>query len=282
MSVAVGPPVFFRVFRHVTFVRYIGQQDGCDLPLPDGAVAEVAYRQVIEVADDFGRRLLEQTGIWEEADQLEPPPARDSAVLVTPAEVFCRSLKQLRLEKPWTQTELAVRVQTWGHPMSRTRLSEIETIKGKRGPTLDEVCALAIALNVAPARLLDGSFLQGRFKVALTAEHMTSLFGYRSWFRGRQPLRKDGDQYRLAVSDEDYLQMQRTSVGLLDLEIASLIDAAIAYRDDPSDTNRNTLADKIDIVDEQRRRLNESQANFPSERPRRQERRGRPRKRPVG
>jgi hypothetical protein len=73
-----------------------------------------------------------------------------------------------------------------------------------------------------------------RIAFAITATKTTTLFGFRSWFRGRQALRKDIGDYRLAVSDEDYLQLQRNTVQMLEREIADMIQAAEHYRDDPS------------------------------------------------
>ncbi len=269
---------FSEISSTVTFVRFIGHPDGCDLPLPTGAAIEVGYREVIEVEDAFARQLLEQPANWERASGPATHPGGKPGKVVSPLEVFRRSLRQLRQQQKLSLVELAMRVDTWGCPMTRNRLSEIESGASKRGPTLDEVCGVALALNVSPARLLEGTSLQGPLRVAITGSQTTTLFGFRSWFRGRLPLRKDGERYRLGVADEDYLHMQRTTVQLLTGDIADLIDKAEEYRDDPSDPNRHALAGAIDRVAERNRTLTESHSNFPSERPHRRERRGRPRK----
>jgi transcriptional regulator with XRE-family HTH domain len=259
-------------------VRYLGHPDGCDLPLPDGNATEVAYQQVIQVDDAFGQQLIEQIGVWEQADDAELGPERDPVEVVTPAQVFGRSLKQLREQRGWRLVDLAVRVSVVGHEMTRNRLSNLETGSSRRGVTLDELAAIAYAANVAPTRLLEGAFLSDPLHVAITERKTTTLFGYRSWLRGRQALRTDVEQYRLGVADEDYLELQRTTLRLLDQDIAQLIDTANSFCDNPTDdTTRNQLADAIDRVAARQQQLRTSDNNFPTERPRRQERRGRPR-----
>jgi len=188
-------------------------------------------------------------------------------------------LQQKRQQSQWTLLELAIRVQIVGGHMTAARLSDLETGTAKRGPTLDELCAIAYAINVAPARLLEGASLPGPLDVAVTPAKTMTQRGFRDWYRGRRAHRTDEQTYLLAVSDDDYLQLQRNTIQLLDHDIAALVNAAEDYRDDPSAENRHALADAIDQVAERRRILEQSQDNFPSERPRRQERRGRPRHR---
>jgi transcriptional regulator with XRE-family HTH domain len=242
-------------------------------------VIAVAFNEVIAVADELGRSLLEQPANWAFAHKPEPPPETEPVELVTPAELFRRSQRALRLQRGWTLVDLAVRVEVLGQRMTRNRVSDLETGTSKHGPSLDELAAIAYAFNVAPIRLLEGAFLPGPLNVAITPGKTTSLFGFRSWLRGRTALRTDTTDYHLAVADEDYLAMQRITVQLLAQEIHALIEAAENYRDEPNDRSRHGLADTIDTVGSRLGELERSQTAFPSQRPKRQERRGRPRRR---
>jgi transcriptional regulator with XRE-family HTH domain len=61
--------------------------------------------------------------------------------------LLARNVKRFRLEKGWSQEELADRAE-----LHRTYVSGVE--RGVRNPTITIVAALAKALAVAPADLL--------------------------------------------------------------------------------------------------------------------------------
>jgi transcriptional regulator with XRE-family HTH domain len=59
-----------------------------------------------------------------------------------------------RIERDLPQRELAARVTALGRPMSNTMLSRIEL--AKRRCDIDDLVAIAAALQVSPAALLQG------------------------------------------------------------------------------------------------------------------------------
>lgn len=65
------------------------------------------------------------------------------------AEIFGRNVRKARLEKGWSQEELAFEAE-----LQRTYISEIEN--GKRNPTLDVVEAITRVLEVDVTELLGG------------------------------------------------------------------------------------------------------------------------------
>lgn len=67
---------------------------------------------------------------------------------MTLREVFGRNVRSARIERGWTQEQLAFEAN-----VKRAYVSEIES--GKRNPSLDVVEKIANALGVSPSKLLD-------------------------------------------------------------------------------------------------------------------------------
>ncbi|TSE00673.1 helix-turn-helix transcriptional regulator [Skermania sp. ID1734] len=66
-------------------------------------------------------------------------------------EAVRANIKRLRKDR-WTLRELSERMERVGRPMSHTSLSQIET--GARRADVDDLMALAVALDVSPTTLL--------------------------------------------------------------------------------------------------------------------------------
>lgn len=65
-----------------------------------------------------------------------------------------RNVKVARVEKGWTQEELAFALGETGNPTDRAYISRVET--GQHNPSATTVIRLARALGVTPSELLDG------------------------------------------------------------------------------------------------------------------------------
>ncbi|MFE5597775.1 MULTISPECIES: helix-turn-helix domain-containing protein [Streptomyces] len=65
-----------------------------------------------------------------------------------------RTIENLRIERGLGQRQLAARCTALGRPMSNTMLSRIEL--AKRRCDIDDLVAIAAALQVSPAALLYG------------------------------------------------------------------------------------------------------------------------------
>ncbi|HME03342.1 MAG TPA: helix-turn-helix domain-containing protein [Solirubrobacteraceae bacterium] len=119
--------------------------------------------------------------------------------------IFARRLREARNARRWTQQDLADAVDKLGAPMDRTVLARLE--KGQREVRLDELVALAAALDVAIVHLIlpiegditqqpvdeQGAPLRGRRQtgpaVALTPTLRVNQRKARRWARGEIPLR---------------------------------------------------------------------------------------------
>jgi transcriptional regulator with XRE-family HTH domain len=65
-----------------------------------------------------------------------------------------RTIENLRIERGLGQRQLAERCSAFGRPMSNTMLSRIEL--AKRRCDVDDLVAIAAALQVSPTALLQG------------------------------------------------------------------------------------------------------------------------------
>jgi len=74
----------------------------------------------------------------------------------SPSVVFGGNLKRIREIRGLTQVQLSERLEQLGAPLHHTAIARTEKAgrKGGRAPSLDEVFALAVVLNVSPTALL--------------------------------------------------------------------------------------------------------------------------------
>lgn len=99
-------------------------------------------------------------------------------------DVLARRLREARGARNWTQQELAAELERLGAPMDRTTIAKIE--KGQRQARVEELIALAAALDVAPVHLFLP--IEDDGLVALTPKLEVDVEKAWRWARGRQPL----------------------------------------------------------------------------------------------
>jgi transcriptional regulator with XRE-family HTH domain len=114
---------------------------------------------------------------------------------LTPSEAFARRMREARERAGMKQTELADKLSDLGYELSRPAINAIEN--GKRGVSLDDACAIAAALAVAPVNLIvpfedpepidEKTALKGIFRptalLTVGALEMAPAVG-RAWIRG--------------------------------------------------------------------------------------------------
>jgi 8-oxo-dGTP pyrophosphatase MutT (NUDIX family) len=99
------------------------------------------------------------------------------------------NLAQLRAERRLTYRQLADRLEQLGRPIPTLGLSRIE--KGNRRVDVDDLVALAVALDVSPATLLlpsDTGIPDGGDEVELTGRLRLSGYAARQWMAGHSAL----------------------------------------------------------------------------------------------
>ena len=266
-------------------IQYVGPfRPGVEVHLPDGVTVQVAFEQVRTFPDEVARGLLEQgEDNWKlvshYGDQPEPVELPDA---LTPGDVARLMIRELRARRGWTQTQLADRLARAGYPLGQTDLSRIES--GRRRLSVDDLVAISAALNVSPARILDGSRLEPQPPVRVTSTVTVPLSRFRSWIRGTTPLPAPADwrkvstrpwtnAFRAVLAPEDLLHIQQRQVEQLIPAAEEIAEAAIEARGQLPDTTRTRLADAIDNYNTRLLALNDS--THPEQR--HQQQRGRPR-----
>jgi transcriptional regulator with XRE-family HTH domain len=99
-------------------------------------------------------------------------------------EVFSSRLREARDARRWTQQELSARLAELGAPMDRTTIAKLE--KGQRQARVEELVAIAVALDVSPLYLILPLRLDAKVKLApkLVVEAIEAL----NWASGKGPL----------------------------------------------------------------------------------------------
>lgn len=105
-------------------------------------------------------------------------------------EVFAERLREARNARRWTQQDLADALAKLGAPMDRTTIAKLE--KGQRQVRLDELVAIAAALDVSPLFLFLPLRLEEEVKLApkLARESFAAI----QWARGVGPLNRANDR----------------------------------------------------------------------------------------
>src|SRR3954454_22931103 len=102
-----------------------------------------------------------------------------------PAVVFGKRVAAVRLDRGWTQARLAERLRELGYALPREALARLET--GKRGVSLEDVFAIAYALDVSPLHLIVPVDDAPRVIVAGGVQP-ADPGDLRRWVRGEEPL----------------------------------------------------------------------------------------------
>lgn len=97
------------------------------------------------------------------------------------------NIKELRnMRGRMSLAELSARLHSLGHPLRTTQIHKIE--RGERKVDVDDLVALALALDVSPNRLLLPGTADPYESVQLTSELSTTEHAAWRWARGRQTL----------------------------------------------------------------------------------------------
>lgn len=99
-------------------------------------------------------------------------------------EVFRQRLQEARAARRWTQQQLSEAMAELGSPMDRVTIAKLE--RGRRQARVEELVALAAALDVSPLYLILPVRLDAKVKLApkLTLEAIDAL----RWASGQGPL----------------------------------------------------------------------------------------------
>lgn len=117
--------------------------------------------------------------------------ARRKATAEAVGKVFARRLREARNARGWTQDDLSRELSELDAPMDRTTIAKLE--KGQRQARIEELIAIAAALDVAPVHLLVP--FDGAHSVALTPRLDVGTEKARRWIRGREPLKRSNQRF---------------------------------------------------------------------------------------
>jgi transcriptional regulator with XRE-family HTH domain len=157
-----------------------------------------------------------------------------ATVAKRPSEVFAEQMRIQRARKGWTQKQLAARLATLGFGVHHTTVGKWES--AERRISVDESLAISIALDVAPAHMLAGSYSERtvrRPRIALSRKTPpVSARQLRLCIRGQLPLwGQDERRYFSEVAPDEWLALQRPGVAQLVRGLQELVDACAT--DDP-------------------------------------------------
>src|SRR6266545_1902903 len=117
-------------------------------------------------------------------------------------QVVMRRVRHLRERRGLSQQRLADRLAELGVPIERSQLARLE--RGERGVGVDELMALAFALDTAPAYLLLD--LEADERTALVPGVAISPADARGWIRGQRPLPQQDPRGYLAALPRDQVE----------------------------------------------------------------------------
>lgn len=166
-----------------------------------------------------------------------------------PSEVFAEQMRVQRARKGWTQKQLAARLATLGFGVHHTTVGKWES--GERRICVDEALAISIALDVAPAHMLAGSFSERavrRPRIALSRKTpAVSARQLRLCIRGQQPLwGQDERRYFSEVAHDEWLALQRPGVAELVRGAQELVDACAADDAEAGVEILEVMSDELD------------------------------------
>jgi transcriptional regulator with XRE-family HTH domain len=115
-----------------------------------------------------------------------------------PTEIVARRVREARNRRGWTQAELADRLTELGHPTNQPTVARLES--GKRAVPIEELFALAAALEVPPVHLLTP--LDDDAQVAVTPNTSVPAPLARAWLRGQAALPGAGTDWTQVPESE--------------------------------------------------------------------------------
>jgi transcriptional regulator with XRE-family HTH domain len=166
----------------------------------------------------------------------------------TPSHVFGRQVRRMResLRPKVSQAELARRLTEHGLPTNQVGVSRIET--GERDDvSINEVFAIAVALNVSPLFLLAGTYAGETVDIVPGMPVAPSLMAY--WLRGeRPPPGADEEAFFDNVPLDE--RLDRLGRGVAHLA-SSYQDVIEAKKRKDLDAEQDALADLKDEIERQ-------------------------------
>jgi transcriptional regulator with XRE-family HTH domain len=101
----------------------------------------------------------------------------------TPGQVVARRVREVRERRGWSRDRLVARLTELGVEMGRPTISRIESGRGRaENVTVNELLALAAALDVAPVHLMVP--LEDEARLAITSDWQPTALDARAWIRG--------------------------------------------------------------------------------------------------
>jgi transcriptional regulator with XRE-family HTH domain len=110
---------------------------------------------------------------------------------LTPTQAVAQSVRYARRLRGWNQAVLAKRLTELGVPTAQSTIARVE--RGKRGVSLDDAVALAVALDVSLTHLIAGPASDDD-KIVLTPTEVWEPDHVREWIRGNFSLGAGGDK----------------------------------------------------------------------------------------
>jgi len=171
-----------------------------------------------------------------------------------PSEVFAEQMRIQRARKGWTQRQLAARLAKLGFLVHQTTVGKWES--GERRISLDEALAISVALDVGPAHMVAGSYVDAAFSrpsIALSQKTPpVSARQMRMWVRGQQALwGQDERRYYTEVAPDEWVAIQRAGVMGLHRGLQELIDAW-------AEDDRESALESIEVMSEELERQRRS------------------------
>jgi transcriptional regulator with XRE-family HTH domain len=133
-----------------------------------------------------------------------------------PGTVVADQVRRLRESRGWSQEDLADELD-W----KQAKVSRLE--RGSRGISVDDLMALALALNCSPAHLLTPSE-----PVAITREVVEDASVVREWVRGQKPLpNQDAPLFWTSLSSKEWEQRESPEISFLLSTVQDYSSAAL-------------------------------------------------------
>lgn len=267
-------------------ITYTGPIDAVEVDLPDGGTVTAVRGQTITVPDDLGKGLLEQEANWRLASLMGDAAPPELRFGISVAELCRISIASRRRQLGWSQRRLAEQLAQIGVRFGQDQVAKLET--GRREIKLGDLVAFAAALNTTPARLLAGAFTPGRRPVSVTSELTVTRRRFRQWATGNDPLPRPSQwenmtreswtaSFRRATTDAEWGNLQRNTALFAALAGRQLVDQVAQVINYLPAEQRDQIAALVDTFSGHVAQLQQSEVDYPSERPQREERRGRPR-----
>lgn len=158
---------------------------------------------------------------------------RSAADAIPPTRVLADQLPILRARcrPPLSQPGLVAKLRDVGFATSQPAIARTEAQegKGRKGVTIEEVFALALALDASPVHIIVPHTKS--YPVAITPTRSASPRAAREWIRGQRPLPgQDERTFRLQEVSAYRRAAEATSLHIVLDRVRDLVDVALRER----------------------------------------------------